>query len=89
LFYLCLEVYTVFRVVALSFFRWKGISGSQFIFYGLNNYLEVFKDKVFWLSVNYLITFLAISLLTIFPMGFVLAYTLSHNVNCIVISMTM
>jgi raffinose/stachyose/melibiose transport system permease protein len=79
--YICLEVYPVFQGVVLSFYRWKGISGSQFKFYGLNNYLEVFQDRVFWLSMHNLFSFLVIGLTTILPIGFILAFVLSHNLR--------
>jgi raffinose/stachyose/melibiose transport system permease protein len=79
--YVCLEAYTVFQQVILSFYKWKGISGSQFKFNGLNNYLNVFHDKVFWHSMHNLGTFLVIGLFTILPIGFILALLLSYNLR--------
>jgi raffinose/stachyose/melibiose transport system permease protein len=79
--YLCLESYTVVQQVILSFFRWKGVAGSQFKFYGLRNYLYVFQDHVFWHSLHNLGFFLAIGLLTILPIGFILALILSYNLK--------
>ncbi|HEY5587177.1 MAG TPA: sugar ABC transporter permease [Ruminiclostridium sp.] len=76
-FYLCLEIYPAFRGIFLSFYKWKGIGGSEFKFYGLNNYFEVFKDPVFLLSIRNLMRFLIVSLITQLPIALLIGYLLS------------
>ncbi|PHV69979.1 hypothetical protein CS063_12590 [Sporanaerobium hydrogeniformans] len=77
LFYTAFLILPACQTVVLSFFKWKGVGGTVFKFYGFKNYIQVFSDKTFWLSVSNLVKFLIISMSTQLPLGFILAYIIS------------
>lgn len=79
--YLGLELFPAFLSILLSFFKWRGIGGSQFHFYGLKNYIEIFNDSVFWLSTKNLGYFLLLSLVTQLPVALLFAYLISLNLK--------
>ncbi|MBN2144639.1 MAG: sugar ABC transporter permease [Candidatus Aureabacteria bacterium] len=58
------NIYTFFDLFRLSFMKSNGLAGSIETFVGLQNYIEIFKDKVWWESVGRAayITFLALTL---------------------------
>ena len=63
--FLTFSVYPLYKVIALSFFNWDGISSATLHFAGLANYTEIFsRDVVWWLSMRNAaaITFLALTL---------------------------
>lgn len=81
LIYLCFLIFPAFQAILLSFFKWKGIGSNVFSFYGINNYIEIFHNKVFWLSVKNLVYFLFVSLITQLPVALILAYLLSMGLK--------
>lgn len=76
-FYIIFMIVPVIGTGALSFFRWKGISGTDFGFVGLRNYVRVFSDHNFWESFGRLIYFVILSVVLEMIIGFVLAYLIS------------
>lgn len=76
-FYLVFMIGPVAETVALSFFRWKGIGGSEFKFIGLRNYIKVFSDDNFWKSFGRMIYFVILNVGLQMVLGFVLAYLVS------------
>ncbi len=78
-----LTLYIVFMLIpvictfALSFFKWKGIGGSEFGFVGLRNYIKVFTDHNFTESFGRLLFFVILNIILQLFIGFVLAYLIS------------
>lgn len=62
-----------------SFFDWRGINEGTFI--GLKNWVELFKDDVFWLSVSNNFKLVFISLIIQIPIGIFLAVLLSSKLK--------
>lgn len=62
-----------------SFFNWRGINEGAFI--GLKNWVELFKDDVFWLSVKNNFKLVFISLIIQIPIGIILAVLLSSKLK--------
>ncbi|EKD27554.1 MAG: ABC-type sugar transport system, permease component [uncultured bacterium] len=58
------NIYTFFDLFRLSFFQSNGLPGSKEVFVGLKNYINVFRDKIWWDSVGraFFITFLSLTL---------------------------
>lgn len=77
LFYTIFLILPACQTIFLSFFKWKGVGGTVFKFYGFKNYQQVFTDRTFGLSVKNLFHFLVVSLGTQLPLGFILAYIVS------------
>lgn len=73
-FYVLLMIAPVIETVFLSFFKWRGIGGSEFAFVGLRNYSKVLTDGKFWMSVGRLAYFVIFSVGTQMVIGFILAY---------------
>lgn len=48
--YLCCFVYPIFESFYTSFFNWNGFSDKVFV--GLNNYLKILKDSVFYKAIQ-------------------------------------
>ncbi|RLG80064.1 MAG: sugar ABC transporter permease [Thermoprotei archaeon] len=72
--------YTIFRlypllfIVFMSFFKWDGISEPRFI--GLNNYIELINDPVFWNALKNNVLLALLSIMIEIPIGLILAYLL-------------
>lgn len=77
IFYIVFMIIPVFSTGFLSFFRWKGIGGSEFRFVGFRNYIKVFTDKNFGASFGRLLYFVILSIVLEMVIGFVLAYLIS------------
>src|SRR5574344_274354 len=81
-FYFAVMTFPTFFSVALSFTNYKGGSlfrEHAFRFVGLKNYLRVFQDKLFYLSLKNNMFIVLISVFGQLPLGFALAYILSRN----------
>ena len=76
-FYVVFMIIPVFSTAFLSFFRWKGIGGSDFKFVGLRNYIKVFTDGNFAESFGRLLYFVILSIVLEMVIGFILAYLIS------------
>ncbi|RCX17527.1 carbohydrate ABC transporter membrane protein 1 (CUT1 family) [Anaerobacterium chartisolvens] len=81
LFYISFMLYPAFYAIVLSFFKWSGVASTDTYFNGLNNYILLFRNPVFWLSVKNLVFLLVVSVLTQLPIAFILAYMLSGNIR--------
>jgi raffinose/stachyose/melibiose transport system permease protein len=80
-FYIALMLYPAFYAIVLSFFKWNGVASLGAQFNGINNYLILFRNPVFWLSIRNLAFLLVVSILTQLPVAFLLAYLLSGNIR--------
>lgn len=67
-------IYPIFNMIYLSFFEWNLVSPK--IFVGLNNFIYLFKDKVFWQiignSFNYTFYYVVLSIGLSLPLAFYL-----------------
>ena len=62
----CFYLYPVLANIYLSFFKWKGMGHATFI--GVDNYVTMFNDPTFWVSIkNTLILLLYIPMGAILP----------------------
>lgn len=80
-FYIVFMVSPVFETILLSFFKWRGIGGSDFSFVGLRNYEKVFTDATFWESFGRLVYFVILSVVLQMVLGFILAYLVSLHLK--------
>lgn len=77
--YLVFMIYPVLQSVMLSFTEWKGYATVSPVFVGLNNYKEMFQDKIFYLALKNTCLYMGINILIQIPVGLLLALFL---VNC-------
>lgn len=64
--------------IYLTFTNWDGIA-KTYTFVGLNNYLTVFKDPVFWNSFMLTVRYVVYTVVIVNALGFILAYALTGN----------
>jgi len=77
LLYSIFELYPMIQAVFLSFYKWNGIGGANLKFVGFNNFISIFQDKVFWMSIKNLGIFLVLGIVSVITISFFLAYLLS------------
>lgn len=77
--YLVFMIYPVLQSIILSFTEWKGYATVSPVFVGLNNYKEMFQDKIFYLALKNTCLYMGINILIQIPVGLLLALFL---VNC-------
>lgn len=71
-------LYPIGYIIVNSFFEWDGV--NERIFIGVKNYIRMFKDEVFLLSLRNVTYWI---FLTIFPqmlLGFLFAFILNHRI---------
>lgn len=74
-------VFPIIFSFGISFFKWSGLDTPLFV--GISNYLEIFKDKIFWMGLRNNILIVLVSLFGQIPLGFFLAYILYRKlVKC-------
>ncbi len=79
-FYILFAVFGLFPMVAgflLSFFRWDGLGAMHFL--GLENYINLFKDTLFWKALSNTLFIGIIAHIPILLGGLVLAYILNSK----------
>lgn len=79
-FYILFAIFGLFPMVAgfvLSFFRWDGLGLMHFL--GLNNYINLFKDALFWKALYNTLFIGLIAHIPILLGGLVLAYILNSK----------
>ena len=64
--------------IYLTFTNWDGVA-KTYTFVGLNNYLTVFKDPVFWNSFLLTVRYVLYTVVIVNTLGFILAYALTGN----------
>lgn len=65
LFNIIFDWYPIAEGMIRSFYNWNGYSTPIFI--GIDNFIEIFSDKVFWVSCGNMIFFLVLALILMFP----------------------
>jgi raffinose/stachyose/melibiose transport system permease protein len=68
-------IYSIFMTFYYSMFEWSGID-NNLVFLGLQNYVDLLQDKVFWKSLTNNSLLVAASLLTQLPLGLIMALLL-------------
>ena len=79
-FYILFAIFGLFPMVAgfvLSFFRWDGMGAMHFL--GLNNYISLFQDPLFWKALGNTLFIGIIAHIPILLRGLVLAYILNSK----------
>ena len=79
-FYILFAIFGLFPLVAgfvLSFFRWDGMGAMHFL--GLNNYISLFQDPLFWKALGNTLFIGIIAHIPILLGGLVLAYILNSK----------
>lgn len=79
-FFILFIAFSLFPIVAgfgLSFFRWDGMSAMHFI--GIENYVNLFKDVLFWKALGNTLLIGIISHIPILLGGLILAYILNSK----------
>ncbi|MDK2903044.1 MAG: maltose transport system permease protein [Clostridiales bacterium] len=66
--------------IYLTFTDWNGISATR-AFIGLDNYLQVFNDKVFWSSFLLTLRYVLFSVILVNVIAFFLAYLLTSGIK--------
>ncbi len=77
LFYLLFNFYPLIQGFIISFYQWN-ITGNK-VFIGLDNYLELFKDDIFWQALGHILMYVGAST-PIFVVGaFILAIIVNYK----------
>jgi len=70
--YASIIIFPVIYSLSLSFNEWSGYGAPTFV--GLSNYINMFKDPVFWHGLRNNLYIVGVSIFGQIPLGFVLAY---------------
>lgn len=79
--YVLLEIAPVLLSSAFSFCEWPGILDVPMKFVGLKNFIALFSNAKFWVSIKNILLFVGIGLITQLPIGFFLALLLSSKIR--------
>jgi raffinose/stachyose/melibiose transport system permease protein len=74
LLYVLFVIYPIFRSFGYGFYEWNGLSAPKYV--GVRNFLEIFRDPVFWISFRNNILVVIVSIFGQLPLGLVLAVAL-------------
>lgn len=75
--FLIFSVVPVFLAFYLSFSSWSGVGEAKFI--GISNYIDIFKDQTFILSVKNTLWYIVASILLVLPLALLLAMILNNK----------
>ncbi len=64
----------------ITLYKWDGISSDK-KYVGVENYLKVFMDKDFWISVGLTLRYVAIIVVLINVLAFILAYLVTSGIK--------
>lgn len=62
---LIFDWYPMFEGVYRSFYRWDGYQTAVFV--GLDNFIAIYNDEIFWVAVGNMLFFLALGVILMFP----------------------
>ncbi len=80
-FYILFAIFGIFPIAAgfyISFFRWDGLSAMHFI--GIDNYINLIKDTLFWKALSNTLIIGIIAHIPILLGGLALAYVLNSKI---------
>ncbi len=72
-------IYPIFRSLFLSFTEFNAFQADNIKFVGLDNYLRMFKDPIFWRAFNNNMFVVAISVFCQIPIAIALAYLIHRS----------
>ena len=78
--YIVLVVIPIFKSLEFSFFRWDGL-GAMENFVAFDNYISIFKDRVFWGSFSNNLFLVFFSIITQMPFAILLAIILTSKIK--------
>jgi len=78
--YMVLVVIPIFKSLEFSFFRWDGL-GAMENFVAFDNYISIFKDRVFWGSFSNNLFLVFFSIITQMPFAILLAIILTSKIK--------
>lgn len=78
--FLCFSLFPVFWTLKYMFFKYGGI-GTEAIFVGFDNFIRVFKDKIYWQSVLNTFVYALGKIIITIPLSFALAYILNKKIK--------
>jgi len=82
-----LVLYTLFLIlpvlgtISLGFTKWEGINIANIKFVGLNNYIELIQDKIFWRALSHNLIFVCIATVIQFFLSLLLALSLNMGLR--------
>ena len=80
MFFFCLYIlYPIFFIIKNSLFKWATLSNMEFV--GLNNFLNVFKDSTFWITMKNSILWILVTVPVQAILGFFLAYAIEERIR--------
>lgn len=78
----CLLLLTpIVQAIYQSFFSWKGIAGAPMKPVGVNNYISIFNNPLFWRSLSNSLILMAGGFLVLMPLSFLLALVITSNIR--------
>ncbi len=78
--YIVLVVIPIFKSLEFSFFRWDGL-GALENFVAFDNYISIFKDRIFWGSFSNNLFLVFFSIITQMPFAILLAIALTSKIK--------
>lgn len=76
--FLVFSIYPILSMIQLSFFDWDLVSVNK-TFVGIQNYLDLFKDKMFWQTISNTFVYMILTVLLGVGFGILLALFLQKN----------
>lgn len=73
--------YSLFDTLITSFYKWNGISVENKLFIGLDNYVELFTDPIFYQAMKNTFIYMVLTLLIQMVLGLFIALLLKTNVK--------
>ncbi len=78
----CLLLLTpIVQAIHQSFYSWKGIAGAPMKPVGINNYVSIFNNPLFWRSLTNSLILMAGGFLVLMPLSFILALIITSNIK--------
>ena len=71
----------IVQAVYQSFFEWKGIAGTSMKPVGINNYVRIFSDPLFWNSLRNSLIFMIGGFCVLMPLSFILALIITSPIK--------
>ena len=78
--YIVFVVIPIFKSLEFSFFRWDGL-GALENFVAFDNYISIFKDRIFWGSFSNNLFLVFFSIITQMPFAILLAIALTSKIK--------
>ena len=79
-FFIVFIAYPVFFIIYGSFFNWSSLANMKFI--GIGNYIDLFKDRVFFTAARNALYWILITVFIQMVLGFSLAYIIEEKLFC-------